>query len=132
MRLPALAAFCSLAGVVLGALGAHAFADRFATPADAHAWDTAVLYHLVHGVALLCVGVWRAVDGRAARSRLAGAAAWLWAAGIAGFSGSLYVLALGGPSWLGPVTPAGGLCLLAGWAALAAGALRLQSATKPA
>jgi len=34
------------------------------------------------------------------------------------FSGSLYWLALGGPRWLGPVTPIGGLCFIAGWIAL--------------
>ena len=37
-------------------------------------------------------------------------------AGVVLFSGSLYWLALGGPSWLGPVTPLGGLCLIAAWA----------------
>lgn len=35
------------------------------------------------------------------------------------FSGSLYGLALGGPKWLGPITPLGGLCLIAGWTLLA-------------
>jgi uncharacterized membrane protein YgdD (TMEM256/DUF423 family) len=45
-------------------------------------------------------------------------------AGIVVFGGTLYALALGGPRWLGAVTPIGGLCFLAGWAALAWGALR--------
>ncbi|MFI5337695.1 MAG: DUF423 domain-containing protein, partial [Opitutales bacterium] len=31
------------------------------------------------------------------------------------FSGSLYWLSLGGPKFLGPVTPLGGVALLAGW-----------------
>jgi uncharacterized membrane protein YgdD (TMEM256/DUF423 family) len=31
------------------------------------------------------------------------------------FSGSLYVMGLGGPRWLGAVTPVGGLCLIAGF-----------------
>jgi uncharacterized membrane protein YgdD (TMEM256/DUF423 family) len=39
-------------------------------------------------------------------------------AGIVLFSGSLYAMALGAPRWLGAVTPIGGLCFLAGWAAL--------------
>lgn len=38
-----------------------------------------------------------------------------WLLGILLFSGSLYGLALGGPQWLGPVTPLGGIFLLAGW-----------------
>ena len=39
--------------------------------------------------------------------------------GIVLFSGSLYGLALGGWKWLGPITPIGGLLLLAGWLMLA-------------
>ena len=35
--------------------------------------------------------------------------------GIVLFSGSLYWLALGGPRWLGPITPLGGTALLTGW-----------------
>ena len=34
-----------------------------------------------------------------------------WAVGTVLFSGSLYLLAVGGPRWLGPVTPLGGLAL---------------------
>ena len=46
----------------------------------------------------------------------------LWAAGTVLFSGSLYALALGGPRWLGPVTPLGGAALIAGWVLAAAAA----------
>jgi uncharacterized membrane protein YgdD (TMEM256/DUF423 family) len=54
------------------------------------------------------------------------AASWtvrLWAAGSVLFSGSLYGLALDGPRWLGPVTPLGGLALIAGWVCAALAAL---------
>jgi uncharacterized membrane protein YgdD (TMEM256/DUF423 family) len=34
-------------------------------------------------------------------------------------AGSLYALALGGPRWLGPVTPIGGLAMIGGWLWLA-------------
>ncbi|HTU01958.1 MAG TPA: DUF423 domain-containing protein, partial [Candidatus Sulfotelmatobacter sp.] len=47
----------------------------------------------------------------------------LWIAGTALFSGSLYALALGGPRWLGPVTPVGGAALIAGWVLAAAAAV---------
>ena len=40
------------------------------------------------------------------------------------FSGSLYLLALGGPRWLGPITPVGGLAFIVGWVALAVAAVR--------
>jgi uncharacterized membrane protein YgdD (TMEM256/DUF423 family) len=44
------------------------------------------------------------------------------------FSGSLYCLALGGPKILGPITPLGGIALLAGWALLAWKAYKLSKA----
>jgi uncharacterized membrane protein YgdD (TMEM256/DUF423 family) len=39
-------------------------------------------------------------------------------AGVVLFSGSIYVLILTSTTWLGPVTPLGGLCLMVGWAAM--------------
>jgi uncharacterized membrane protein YgdD (TMEM256/DUF423 family) len=51
-------------------------------------------------------------------------AGWLFVAGTLLFSGSLYGYALTQARWLGPVTPLGGLCFLAGWAALALGVWR--------
>ena len=47
-----------------------------------------------------------------------------FAIGILLFSGSLYALATGGPRWLGPVTPLGGLAFLLGWALFAFAAWR--------
>jgi uncharacterized membrane protein YgdD (TMEM256/DUF423 family) len=41
-----------------------------------------------------------------------------WLYGTFLFSGSLYGLSLGGPRLLGPVTPIGGLIMLAGWGSL--------------
>jgi uncharacterized membrane protein YgdD (TMEM256/DUF423 family) len=45
----------------------------------------------------------------------------LFMAGMTLFSGSIYVLVLDSDSFkvLGPVTPIGGLCLIAGWLILA-------------
>jgi len=85
-------------------------------------WETAVQFNLVHAVALLALGGWqRGQLGRSA-TRRAARAAWCWCIGIVCFSGSLYLLATGGPRWLGPVTPLGGLALLAGWVWIAAAA----------
>jgi len=36
-------------------------------------------------------------------------------AGIVLFSGSLYLLAITGIKWFGPVTPIGGLCFIIAW-----------------
>ena len=44
--------------------------------------------------------------------------------GIVLFSGSLYSLSLGGPRWLGPITPLGGLAFIVGWVSFAWSAWR--------
>ena len=93
-------------GIALGAFGAHALKDRLALSDMTPAWQTAVLYQLLHAVAFLALPDWASVRK-------------LWLAGIGLFSGSLYLLALGGPKILGPITPLGGIALLAGWALLA-------------
>lgn len=102
-------------GVGLGAFGAHALKDTLATNGMTSAWQTAVLYHLIHAVALLAFpgGKWA---GRC------------WIAGIVLFSGSLYALALGGPKLLGPITPLGGVAFLAGWALVAWSAIKQPKA----
>ena len=109
----------ALIGVALGAFAAHGLKARLA-PELVATFETGVRYQLTHALALLAVawalGRW---SGTAAL-----AAGWLFVAGTVLFCGSLYVLALGGPRWLGPVTPLGGLAFLAGWACLAWAALR--------
>ena len=100
------AAFCFIA-VALGAFGAHALKASLQASGMLDAWNKAVLYHLVHAVALLAL----ALHGTGNR------AAYLFlAAGILLFSGSLYTMALTNVRWLGAITPLGGLCFLAGWA----------------
>jgi uncharacterized membrane protein YgdD (TMEM256/DUF423 family) len=103
--------------VALGAFGAHGLQTRLANVADGAKrlswWQTAAQYHLMHALALGLVAV---VLAKAPPARFAGVAFVL---GTLLFSGSLYVMALGGPRWLGAVTPLGGLGFLAGWAVLA-------------
>ncbi len=113
------AAIYGFTGVILGALGAHALQSCL-TEAQLHAWDTAVLYQLVHALALLALSIWyRQQPDR--QLRLAGGG---FAVGVALFSGSIYLLALGGPSWLGPVTPVGGVAMIFGWGVLVYRAIR--------
>jgi len=109
------------AGVVLGAFGAHALKGRLEAAGMRDAWETAVTFQLLHAAALLGLAAWM----RAAPSppRAGAWAARLLAAGTVLFSGSLYLLALGGPRWIGPLTPLGGLSLIAGWVAAACAAL---------
>jgi uncharacterized membrane protein YgdD (TMEM256/DUF423 family) len=102
------------AAVALGAFGAHGLKTR--APADLLAvFETAARYHLIHALAIVVVA-WASerFPGPAA-----GAAGWLFLAGILIFSGSLYLIVLTGARVLGAVTPLGGLALIAGWIALA-------------
>jgi uncharacterized membrane protein YgdD (TMEM256/DUF423 family) len=118
-RLPLVAAGLSgLTGVGLGALGAHAMAATLTERGMTHAWQTAAHYHMIHALALLGVGIWLRL-GAGDASRLLRWTTHLWLAGIVLFSGSLYGLAAGGPRWLGPVTPIGGIAFMAGWILLA-------------
>lgn len=105
-------------GVACGAMGAHALRERI----DAAAldwWKTGAQYAQIHAV--LCVAVALAVPPP--RPRLIRIVCAALVLGIVIFSGTLWVMALGGPRWLGAVTPLGGLSLLAAWLALAAAGL---------
>jgi uncharacterized membrane protein YgdD (TMEM256/DUF423 family) len=107
-----IAAVVGASGVALGAFGAHGLRSRLDEAALA-TWQTAVLYHLIHALALLALVLFARATGRSVT-----VPASLFGAGIVLFSGSLYLLALTGARWLGPVTPFGGLAFLAGWLSL--------------
>ena len=102
------AALCFLA-VALGAFGTHALRSTIAGHGMTDAWSKAVLYHVVHALALFALALYGTTNR---------VAWWLLFSGIFLFSGSLYVMALirQPPGWIGFVTPVGGLCFLAGWA----------------
>ncbi len=108
------AGILGLSGVALGAFGAHALAATLAERGMTHAFETGSRYHLFHALAVLAAAAWL----RSATDTAAGRMVWAarcWTVGVILFSGSLYWLALGGPRWLGPVTPLGGLALMIGW-----------------
>lgn len=82
-------------------------------------YETAVRYQFYHVFALALAGVLY----REFPSRLVKAAGQLFLTGIVLFSGSLYLLTYAAASnlsfaWAGPVTPIGGLFLIAGWVCL--------------
>jgi len=110
MNVIRIAAVLGFLGVALGAFGAHALREKI-SPAALQIWNTAVLYHLLHAVALLALGLYARASGADVKL-----AAGLFTAGVVIFSGSLYALALSGIKPLGAITPIGGLCFLAGWA----------------
>ncbi len=128
-RLFVVSGLLGAAGVLLGALGAHGLHELLLQRQAASIWQTAVFYHLVHTVGLLALASLTR-DATARPPAALRGAALCWVAGIVLFSGSLYGLALGGPRALGPVTPAGGLLLVAGWVLVAVHGLR-PSPTRP-
>ena len=115
-----LGALAAALGVALGAFGAHALKARLSAEMLA-VWQTAVQYHLWHALGLIAIGLLAQHLPASGPVRLAG---WLMLAGIALFSGSLYLLAVSGVRWLGAITPFGGACLIAAWLVLAYAALR--------
>lgn len=128
-------------GVALGAFGAHGLHDRLTARGKLEQWKTAVLYQLVHAVAVFSVSVMcdatSNISSKAAaeasrrhnnnnsqlqpqRYPMVVKAGQCMALGSLLFSGSIYLLCLdlGPKKVLGPTTPIGGLLMIAGWAML--------------
>jgi uncharacterized membrane protein YgdD (TMEM256/DUF423 family) len=99
--------------VAAGAFGAHGLRQRL-DASSLRLWETAVHYLALGGFGLLAVGLaWHASPGRA--WTIAGMCLTV---GAVVFGGTVGALALGGPHWLGAVTPVGGLSLILGFVAM--------------
>ena len=110
---------CALS-VAAGAFGAHGLKSRL--DADALAlWETAARYLVYAGLGVVLVGLAAFYE---ARRGFDAAAAMLLAGGLI-FSGTVAAIALGGPRWLGAVTPLGGLLLILGFVVFGLTAWRL-------
>jgi uncharacterized membrane protein YgdD (TMEM256/DUF423 family) len=110
------AALLGLLAVAAGAFGAHGF-EASGNARAAGLVETGARYQMWHALAMLAyLGL-----GWPGRLPLR-----CWAVGAIVFPLSLYMLALGAPRLVALVTPLGGLCLLAGWAALAWDAFRVR------
>jgi uncharacterized membrane protein YgdD (TMEM256/DUF423 family) len=105
--------------VAAGAFGAHALAARL-SPERLATWETAARYHMYGALSVVLVAV--APDRFS--SSLLWAAGSVFVAGTLLFGGTVYALALGGPRWLGAVTPLGGLGLIVGWLMVAVAAYK--------
>ncbi|WP_299803518.1 DUF423 domain-containing protein [uncultured Shewanella sp.] len=105
-----LAALSGFIAVALGAFGAHGL-KNVAPPELIAIFNLGVEYQFYHTFALIVV----AFSGHWIKSRLLDWAGYLFIAGMILFSGSLYLYALIGAKWTGPVTPMGGVCFLLGW-----------------
>ncbi len=112
MRWIVLAAGSGSLAVAAGAFGAHGLRAQV-SPELLSSWNTAAHYHLLHSVVLLALGLFTVSTQKSVA--LSGS---LFGLGILLFSGSIYGLVLTQQSWLGPLTPIGGLLLVAGWLSL--------------
>ena len=125
-----LAGLFGATGVALGALGAHALKqkmqDGLLTPEQLNAFDTGTKYQLMHAIVLLIL----AHVNKDKKYRLYTVASYLFVIGILFFNGSIYLLTtrnitgLSAGFILGPITPLGGLLLIAGWICIAIQALK--------
>ncbi len=100
-------------GVAAGAYGAHGLSQKL-SPYLLNVFQTAVLYQLIHALALLGIV---ALLSQLGRSKTLLISASLMVVGTILFSGSLYLLTLS--SWrVGLITPLGGFLLISAWIVL--------------
>ena len=109
-----IAAIYGMLSVILGAFGAHALKDIL-TPEKLISFETGVRYQMYHAIVLLAIGLTQPFV-----SPLEKWAAICMIVGVVLFSFSIYFLSFAGHwginlRFLGPITPLGGLFLIAGW-----------------
>jgi uncharacterized membrane protein YgdD (TMEM256/DUF423 family) len=117
-------------GVALGALGAHALKQKMQegilTIDQLNAFDTGTKYQLMHAIVLFIL----AYINRNKQIKLYTIASYLITIGVLFFSGSIYMLSTQNISGIhagfifGPITPLGGLLLIAGWICITIQALK--------
>ncbi|MDO9268558.1 MAG: DUF423 domain-containing protein [Methylobacter sp.] len=110
-----LGALSALIGVGMGAFGAHGL-KAVISPEMLTVYQTGVTYQMWHALGLIGVAL---LHQQMPGSKLLHWAGWLMFAGILLFSGSLYALALLNHTWLGMITPFGGVCFLTAWLLIA-------------
>ncbi|MHB8772923.1 MAG: DUF423 domain-containing protein [Syntrophales bacterium] len=114
-----LGALSAFIGVAAGAFGAHGLRSRVSAEMLS-VFEVGVRYQMYHAFALIAAAWARAKWP----SPLVTIGGWCFVIGTILFSGSLYLLSVGGVMWLGAITPLGGFAFLAGWACMAWGAWR--------
>jgi len=107
--------------IFLGAFSAHGL-EHDLSAQESNMLQTAARYHMWHVLACLAL---IAMDFNAKKKKFM-IPVYFFLAGIILFSGSLYILSIDQlfniqsyTSWLGPVTPIGGLTFIIGWLVLA-------------
>jgi uncharacterized membrane protein YgdD (TMEM256/DUF423 family) len=108
------AAFMGAVAIVLGAFGAHAL-KKILTDSQLTSFEVAVRYQMYHALFLLLIANLNYI---ALKDKMA--IMYLVIVGVLLFSGSIYLLSTSvitklKTTFLGPLTPIGGLFLIASW-----------------
>lgn len=97
--------------IILGAFGTHALAEKLSID-SMKSFETAVQYQMYHVLALLFINTYNGFSNKTKTY-----ISILFLCGILFFSGSIYLITIGGISaksiWF--ITPLGGLSFIAGW-----------------
>lgn len=113
--------FYCLIAVILGAYASHGLKSVLSAY-ELNIVEIGVKFQFYHGLGLIVIGfIHDKIQSYFSLSSII-----LMGCGTALFSGSLYLLALFSVSWLGPVTPLGGLCLILGWLSVFVAVLRFD------
>ena len=109
-----IAIFLAVTAVALGSLGAHAL-KYILSDSQLHSFETGVRYQLFHAITLLMLALNTEKFNHHLNKSLK-----LMTAGICFFSFSIYLLSIQDAigislSFLGPITPIGGLLLICAW-----------------
>jgi len=116
MKFIRIAAISGALAVIIGAFGAHTLKIHL-LPEQLNSFETGVKYQFYHTIALLICGMLY----RTTPSPKLKIAASSFIAGMIMFCGSIYLLStrtltgFENISWLGPVTPIGGILFILGW-----------------
>ncbi len=119
------ASIYGMLSVILGAMGAHAF-KKILSQEQLQSFETGVKYQMYHAIVLLVIGFYFQFD-----TKLQHAMGWSFILGVLLFSFSIYLLSFS-QNWgvdlkfLGPITPLGGILLIAGWVMLLLQVLKIK------
>ena len=109
-----LTAILGILAIILGAFGTHALSSKLSVESLKN-FETAVQYQFFHVIVLLFVNTYSEFSDTIKKN-----ASLLFFLGILFFSGSIYLITIGGIAaktiWF--VTPLGGLLMIAGWSYL--------------
>lgn len=109
--------------VIIGAFGAHGLETILIENQRVDTFETASKYHFYHAIGLILLGIVERQNSNGSFK----ISRWLFVLGIMLFSGSLYILSVTNITWLGVITPFGGLSFIIAWVLFLMGASKRKT-----